>query len=96
LCHHRETLVRRLSLQLDRQGWQEVAAVLEQTVASLQQIHAGSAHRAAEIQPRQDPDDAEVALALSLRRDRAATWYRGLVRGGSCLSQRLRGVDCSG
>lgn len=59
---HPEALVTRLTLQLDEQGSHEVAALLEQTFTSLQQIHAASDRRAAEARTRRQPVNAEVAM----------------------------------
>jgi DNA-binding transcriptional ArsR family regulator len=62
--------VRRVSVALDRQGWQEVATLLEQTLASVRRIHSDSAHRAAEDEPGCPILDAELALLLFRRAPR--------------------------
>ena len=45
---HPDAQVRRLIVGLDQQGWQDVAALFEHMLASVQQIHTDSAVRAAE------------------------------------------------
>lgn len=67
-----EALVRRLALQLDDQGWQEVAALLEQTLTSLRKIHAASTGRTPDVNAHPDSVDAEVAVLL-FRRARVTT-----------------------
>ena len=64
---HPEALVRRIELQLDHQGWQKAAALLEQTLTSLQQIRAASASRGTEAQAHRHPIDSEVAVLLFRR-----------------------------
>jgi DNA-binding transcriptional ArsR family regulator len=62
-----EALIRRIVLRLDLQGRQEVAALLEQTLASLLQIHAAGASRALEADADRELADAEVAVLLFRR-----------------------------
>jgi DNA-binding transcriptional ArsR family regulator len=62
-----EAQIRRVSFELDRQGWQDVAALLDETLASLQRIHTNSATRAAEDQAGPPTIASEVALLLFRR-----------------------------
>ena len=64
---HPDTQVRRLSLELDQHGWNEVARLLDQTFAALQQIHDDSPLRAGEREPEQPTIDAEIALLFFRR-----------------------------
>ena len=57
-------MVRRLCLRLDEQGWQDVAVLLEDMLASVQRIHDDSAVRAAKGEPGRPPIEAEIGLLL--------------------------------
>lgn len=61
---HPDAQVRRTIVMLDKQGWQDVAAVLEQTLSSVQQIHDESAVRAAKGDTGPPTIDTEIALLL--------------------------------
>jgi len=61
---HPDAQVRRTIVMLDKQGWQDVAAVLEQTLSSVQQIHDESAVRAAKGETGPPTIDTEIALLL--------------------------------
>jgi DNA-binding transcriptional ArsR family regulator len=61
-----EAQITRISFELDQQGWQDVAALLDRTHASLQQIHADSATRAGELAGA-PTITSEVALMLFRR-----------------------------
>jgi DNA-binding transcriptional ArsR family regulator len=56
--------IARVSVVLDQQGWREVVLVLEQTLASIQRIHADSAVRAADRKTEREAIDAEIGLLL--------------------------------
>ena len=59
--------VRRVNVGLDERGWQDVAALLEQTLESVQRIHADSALRATENDTGQPAIETEIALLLFRR-----------------------------
>src|SRR5215207_2968646 len=61
---HPDTQIRRLSLELDGDGWSEVARLLDQTFTALQQIYADSLVRAGERKPEQPTINAEIAVLL--------------------------------
>ena len=69
---HPHARLRRLTLELDQQGWQDAAALLDQTLKSLGQIHADSTVRAAEDEEERTTVDTEIALLL-FRRARRST-----------------------
>jgi DNA-binding transcriptional ArsR family regulator len=56
--------IRRLGVALDEQGWNEVAVLVEQLLASVQRIHADSAIRAAGHETAGRSIDTEIALLL--------------------------------
>ena len=62
-----DTQVRRVSMALDQQGWRDVAALMDGTLAALQRIHAESATRAAENGSGGPTIAAETALLLFRR-----------------------------
>jgi hypothetical protein len=64
--------IRRISVLLDTQGWHDLAAVLEQTLSSVQQIHDESAVRAAQGGTGPPTIDTEIALLFFRRAPRAA------------------------
>jgi DNA-binding transcriptional ArsR family regulator len=64
-------LVRRLGLRLDEQGWQDVAVLLEDMLASAQRIQDDSAVRAAKSETDLPPIDAEIGLLLFHRPPRS-------------------------
>ena len=57
-------LVRRVGLRLDEQGWQDLAVLLEDMLASAQRIHHDSAVRAAKGETDRPPIEAEIGLLL--------------------------------
>jgi DNA-binding transcriptional ArsR family regulator len=61
---HPGAQIRRTRVLLDTQGWHDVAAVLEQTLSSVQQIHDESAVRAAKDVTGPPAIDTEIALLL--------------------------------
>jgi DNA-binding transcriptional ArsR family regulator len=61
---HPDARIERVSLELDQEGWSDVARLLEQTFTALQQIHADSTVRAGERKFGRTSIDAEVALLL--------------------------------
>jgi DNA-binding transcriptional ArsR family regulator len=69
---HPDAQIRRTSVMLDEQGWHDLAAVLEQTLSSVQQIHDESAARAAKDATGPATIDTEIALLLFRRAPRAA------------------------
>ena len=56
-----------MSLELDQDGWSEVARLLDQTFTALQQIHADATVRTGEREPEKPTIEAEIAL-LCFRR----------------------------
>src|SRR5829696_6687127 len=64
---HPDTQIRRLSVELDQEGWSEVVRVLDQTLTALQQIHTDSTLRAGEREPDRPIIEAEIALLLFRR-----------------------------
>jgi DNA-binding transcriptional ArsR family regulator len=64
---HPDAQVRRVSLELDEEGWSDVARLLDQMSAALQQVQTDSAARAAEGQSGQPLIDTEIALLLFRR-----------------------------
>ena len=69
---HPDAQIRRASVRLDKQGWHDLAAALEQTLSSVQQIHHESAVRAAKDVTGPPTIDTEIALLLFGRAPRAA------------------------
>ena len=59
--------VKGVNVVLDDQGWQDVAVLLEHVLASVQQIEADSAVRAAEHEAVQPAIETELALLLFRR-----------------------------
>jgi DNA-binding transcriptional ArsR family regulator len=64
--------LQRLSLVLDEQGRQDAAALLDQTLTSLQQIHTDSTIRAADDEAGPTTSDTEIALLLFRRAPRSS------------------------
>jgi DNA-binding transcriptional ArsR family regulator len=64
---HPDAQLRRVSVVLDRQGWQDVAALVEHLLASARQIHADSVVRAAESQGGEPAIGAEIAVLFFRR-----------------------------
>jgi DNA-binding transcriptional ArsR family regulator len=64
---HPDAQVRRVSVVLDQQGWQDVAALVENLLAAVRQIHADSAVRAAESQGGEPAIGAEIAVLFFRR-----------------------------
>jgi|SRR5215204_2219357 len=64
---HPDAQIRRLSVELDQEGWSEVVRVLDQTLTALQQIHTDSTLRAGEREPDRPIIEAEIALLLFRR-----------------------------
>jgi DNA-binding transcriptional ArsR family regulator len=64
---HSDAQVKRVNVELDQQGWQDAAELLEQTLVSLRRIHAKSVSRASEGDVDQRPIDTEVAVLLFRR-----------------------------
>jgi len=64
---HPDAQIRRMSVELDQEGWSDVVRVLDQALTELQQIQADSAVRTGERQPDRPIIDAEIAL-LRFRR----------------------------
>jgi DNA-binding transcriptional ArsR family regulator len=60
--------VRRVSIELDQEGWSDAVRLLEKTFTALEQIHTDSAARAGGSQPGQPMIDAQVALLFFRRR----------------------------
>jgi DNA-binding transcriptional ArsR family regulator len=69
---HPGAQIRRTSVMLDKQGWHDLAAVLEQTLSSVQQIHDECAVRAAKDVTGSPTIDTEIALLLFRHAPRAA------------------------
>jgi DNA-binding transcriptional ArsR family regulator len=59
--------IKRVSVELDQQGWRDAAALLEQMLMSLERIHAESAGRASDGQGDQRTVDTEIAVLLFRR-----------------------------
>jgi DNA-binding transcriptional ArsR family regulator len=64
---HRDAQVRRATAVLDQQGWQDVAMLLEDMLASVQRIHDDSAVRAAKGEAGRPTIEAEIGLLLFRR-----------------------------
>ena len=64
---HPDAQVRRTIVMLDKQGWQDIAALLQEMLTSVQRIHADSAARAAESETGRPTIDTEIALLLFRR-----------------------------
>jgi DNA-binding transcriptional ArsR family regulator len=64
---HPDAQVRRATAVLDPQGWQDVAVLIEDMLASLQQIHDASAVRAAKGETGRPTIEAEIGLLLFRR-----------------------------
>jgi DNA-binding transcriptional ArsR family regulator len=64
--------IKRVSVELDQQGWRDAAELLEQTLMSLQRIHAKSVSRASDGDVDQSTVDTEVAVLLFRRAPGAA------------------------
>jgi DNA-binding transcriptional ArsR family regulator len=64
---HPDARARRLIVGLDQQGRQDVAALFERMLTSLQRIHTDSAVRAAESLTGEPAIDTEIALLLFRR-----------------------------
>ena len=60
--------IRRVSIELDQDGWSDAVRLLDQTLTALEQIHTDSKARASGRQPGQPMIDAQVALLLFRRR----------------------------
>jgi DNA-binding transcriptional ArsR family regulator len=60
--------IRRVSIELDQEGWSDAVRLLHQTLTALEQIHTDSTARASGRQPGQPMIDAQVALLLFRRR----------------------------
>jgi DNA-binding transcriptional ArsR family regulator len=68
---HPGAQVRRATAVLDPQGWQDVAVLIEDMLASVQRIHDASAVRAAEGQIGRPNIEAEIGLLLFRRPPRS-------------------------
>ena len=64
---HPDAQIRRVSLELDQEGWSEVARLLDQTLTAMHQIHTDSTVRTSERKPAQPLIDAEIAVLLFRR-----------------------------
>jgi hypothetical protein len=64
---HPDAQVRRATAVLDQQGWQDVAVLLEDMLASVQRIHDDSAVRAAKGETGRSTIEAEIGLLLFRR-----------------------------
>jgi DNA-binding transcriptional ArsR family regulator len=64
---HSDAQVKRVNVELDQEGWQDAAELLEQTLVSLRRIHAKSVSRASEGDVDQRTIDTEVAVLLFRR-----------------------------
>lgn len=64
---HPDARILRASLELDREGWSDVARLLDQTFTALQRIHTDSTVRASEREPAEPLIDAEIAVLLFRR-----------------------------
>src|SRR3954447_9229621 len=64
---HSDAQVKRLNVELDQQGWQDAAELLEETLVSLRRIHAKSVSRASEGDVDERTIDTEVAVLLFRR-----------------------------
>ena len=64
---HPDAQMRRLVVGLDQRGWQDLAALFEHMLTSVQQIHTDSAVRAAESVTGEPAIDTEIALLLFRR-----------------------------
>ena len=60
--------IRRVSIELDQEGWSDAVRLLDQTLTALERIHTDSTARAGARQPGQPMIDAQVALLLFRRR----------------------------
>jgi DNA-binding transcriptional ArsR family regulator len=60
--------IRRVSIELDQEGWSDAVRLVDQTFTALEQIHTDSTARASGRQPGQPMIDAQVALLLFRRR----------------------------
>jgi len=69
---HPDAQIRRTSMMLDTQGWHDLAALLEQMLSSVQQIHDESTVRAAKDVSGPPAIDTEIALLLFRRAPPAA------------------------
>lgn len=56
--------IRRVSIELDQEGWSAAVRLLDETLTALEQIHTDSAVRAGERQPGQPVIDAQIALLI--------------------------------
>jgi DNA-binding transcriptional ArsR family regulator len=64
---HSDAQVKRVNVELDQQGWQDAAELLEETLVSLRRIHAKSVSRASEGDVDERTIDTEVAVLLFRR-----------------------------
>jgi DNA-binding transcriptional ArsR family regulator len=64
---HPDAQIQQLKLELDEEGWSDLARLLEQTFTAVRQIETDSTVRAAERRPGQPAVDAEVAMLLFRR-----------------------------
>ena len=64
---HPDAQVRRTTVVLDQQGWQDVAVLLEDMLASVQRIHDDSAVRASKGESGRPTIEAEIGLLLFRR-----------------------------
>jgi DNA-binding transcriptional ArsR family regulator len=64
---HPDTQIRRASLELDQEGWSDVARLLDQTFTAMHQIHTDSTVRTSTRKPAQPLIDAEIAVLLFRR-----------------------------
>ena len=69
---HPDAQIRRATAVLDQQGWQDVAVLLEDMLASVQRIHDDSAVRGAEGETGRPTIDAEIGLLLFRRPPQSA------------------------
>jgi DNA-binding transcriptional ArsR family regulator len=68
---HPDAQIRHARVVLDQQGWQDIAVLLAELLASLQRIHDDSAVRAAAGETGQPTIDTEIALLLFRRAPRS-------------------------
>ena len=68
---HPDAQIRRLSLELDQQGWSDVARLLDETFAAVQQIQSDSTARTGKPEFGEPIIDAEIAALLFRRSPRS-------------------------
>src|SRR3954462_2219685 len=64
---HSDAQIKRVSVELDQQGWRDAAELLEQTLTSLGRIHAESVSRASDGQGDHGTVETEIAVLLFRR-----------------------------